>query len=345
MAEQQGTTEQAETTEAPDAADSGGASRWAEILEEAGGADTEDDDDDESDDDSDEFSETPAAVTPDPKAAAAKKKAEVEKKRWADLEKPTPAKIAIRERIAQREGQLQAQQTTAQLQAQLEAERNRVAQLTTQQQQADAQFRELVQAGKVDEALKVKGVSATVGELSRALLQAKGGLPAGGKDPRVDQLEKQLQTFVSAEQQRIQQAQQAQAELERRQIEEQDIKDLTEEIAALPYEGADALAQFPRFSEYVYQGVRQGRDTEEVVRDMRESYQKVFHDLCKAALAGAFEFPPEVQLAAGSRPAPKAGVRQVVPPRGGAKAPRAALPDELRHHGRARWDAILKGKL
>lgn len=342
MAEKQGTEQAAETTtDATESADIGGASKWAEILGEADESeDEEDSEDDEDADESDDGETAPQQATKPKKES----KEVIEKKRWADLEKPTPAKIAIRERLAQRQGQQQAQQTTQQLQAQLEAERARLAQLTTQQQHADAQFRELVQAGKVDEALKVKGVSATVGELSRALLQAKGGLPAGGKDPRVDQLEKQLQTFVSAEQQRIQQAQQAQAELERRQVEEQDIKDLTEEIAALPYEGAEALAQFPRFSEYVYQGVLQGRDTEEVVRSMRDQYQKVFHDMYKAALAGAFEFPPDVSPPVGAKPG-KAGVRQVVPPRGGAKTPRAALPDDLRHHGRARWDAILKGKI
>lgn len=348
MTEQQGTTEPVDTGDAAEATETDAASRWDEIL--ASNEDAEDEDDEDSDDSDESEGDEATGETTQPDAKGKGKKPEVvEKKRWGDLEKPTPAKLAIRERLAQRQGQQQAEQTTQQLQAQLQAERQRLTQLTTQQQQADAQFRELVAAGEVDKALKVKGVSATVGELSRALLQAKGGLPAGGKDPRVDQMEKQLQAFVAAEQERISQAQKAQQELERRNIEEQDIKDLTEEIAALPYEGAEALAKFPRFTEYVYRGVLEGRDTEAVVTDMRAQYQQVFHDLYKAALAGAFEFPADVELPAGAKKPPtkpgKTPVRAVVPPRGAPVSPRKAPPDELRHHGDARWKAIMKGQL
>jgi len=339
MAEQQ----QPETTETPTAeATEAPASRWEDILAEASA--TEDSPDDDDNDDSEDDGESEATEASADAKAPKDKATVIEKKRWQDLEKPTPAKLAIRERLAARQGQQEAAKTTQQLQSQLEAERARLTQLTTQQQQADARFRELVEEGKVDEALKVKGVSTTVGDLSRALLKAKGALPAGGKDPRVDQLERQLQSFVSAEQQRITQAKQAQAELERRQVEEQDIADLTEEIAALPYDGADALAKFPRFAEYVYRGVVEGRDTESVVRDMRSQYQQVFHDLCKAALDGAFEFPDGISAAPqgkGTKPA----TQQVVPPRGSAKAPRTGLPEELRHNGEARWKAILKGQL
>ena len=274
----------------------------------------------------------------------------IEKKRWTDLERLNKnMPVAARERIAKRFGAVEQQSEAQRLQQELAAERARLQEVQTREAQQDAKFRELFEAGRIDEALKVKGVSATLGDMSRQLLAHKTNGGIAGKDPRVDQLEGRLQSFLDAQQKAEQQARQAELQRQQAAIAQEEASALAEEIASLPYEGAEALKGLPGFVDSVYGDMVQSRgtaDVETAVRRHRDNYQELFKQLWQAAKAGALEFPSddEEQHEKPSKRQAQARSAPVSIPRNG-KSPKAALPERLRHNSEERWQAIMDGKL
>jgi hypothetical protein len=301
--------------------------------------DSDDDEeyDDEASDDASEGGETQKRPTV------------ADKKAWGQLQKTEPAKIAIKERIARREGMAKAAAGIGNIQEQLRATAAEKQRLLDERQQSAAEFREKFEKGDVNGALKALGADTTLTDLTKKFLQAKKGLQGGADSPRVAALEGQINALMAKEEQRIAQLQQAQQDAQRQAQEEQDVADLTEEIAALPYVGVEALAKAPGFARLVYDDILKGGDTEEAVQHFRGTYQNLLNDLYAAAVAGALDMPGAAEPGKRRRPieAPVSPpTRNVVPKQGNqARGARSALPDELRHNGRKRWDAILRGKM
>jgi hypothetical protein len=323
MAEQQ-EVEGVEIEQAPVGADE----HWAKLLEGDGGDTAPDEEVDPSVDP--DVEETPAVTT--------------QRKKWADLEKPTVAQLAAKERIAKRMESLAGLGEQRKLADELAAERARLADLERSQAAADAKFRQLFEDGKIDEALKVKGVSVSLGDMSRKLLATKTG-SIGGKDPRVDALEQQIQGFLSAQQRQQAEAQRLEQQRQAQLAAQEEASALADEIAALPYEGAEALRELPGFVDSVYGDLvasRGSADTEALVRQHRSNYQALLDQLYQAALAGALEMPTAKSKGAANGAAKP---RAAVPPSGTGKAPRKALPDRLLHNTPERWEAILEGKI
>ncbi len=246
-------------------------------------------------------------------------------------ELPKPKVHSASERIA---AKLAAQREAAQrapLEQQLAAERARFSQFTESQQRADAEYSRLIEAGDVDGALKVKGLSHGLQDLQRTMLRAKGALPP--PDPRFDSLKAELDALKTEKQAREAAENEARSRSQSQQQWQQDVAAVSSEIAALPLPGAAMFAKAPNVAEAV---------TRTLVNDptltVRQAAAMVYADYqaLDNSLSQIFRgASPQAQVQ--SQPSILQRPTQAIPVNGGA-APNLGIPDDLPE--KERWELI-----
>lgn len=235
---------------------------------------------------------------------------------------PKPKPKSITDRLAARREAEARAKTAAEYEArvaELEAERQR---LTADQSRADAEFRRLIAAGKLDDALKVKGVSLTFQQLQEAELRRLGALKGGGADPRVDELRAELAALKSEREKSIERYRQQQAEAERQRQFDEDRAAVVEELAGLGLPGADRFAKAPGVAETVLHMMAQDPQltTEQAAASARQHFAALYtalHDVFGETAA------PVTQRT--QSPAAAAPGRTIAP----GAAPSSRVPDDL----------------
>jgi hypothetical protein len=198
----------------------------------------------------------------------------------------------------------------------------RYAQVTTSQHRADTEFQRLVDAGDIDGAFKVKGLSVTFDDLQRKMLVAAGALPP--PDPRYDALKRELETEREARTRLAQEAQARDAKQRDAQQWDQDVRDIRTELGALDLPGAASFAGAPGAAESVTRLVaQQGLTLQQAAATVYQDYRTLYQELRQAFESDQpriAETPSVRPLVNGETSPPRSGVQSETMPSTGVRA-------------------------
>ncbi len=169
---------------------------------------------------------------------------------WAS-KVPTVKPQSARERILAKQAAQQAAQQANTLQSQFEALKAQHEQVTAAQQTANQKFEELMRAGQVNEALKVRGLSVSFEDLQREVLKARGAISDAPRDPRVDAMEAKLRAYEEAELKRQEERTKAREQQARAREWHDGLAAVKTELAASQLPGAAALTEVTGFNDMV----------------------------------------------------------------------------------------------
>jgi hypothetical protein len=229
---------------------------------------------------------------------------------------------SARERILAKQAAQQAAAQANTLQSQFEQLKAQHEQVTTQQQSANQKFEELMRAGQVNEALKVRGLSVSFEDLQREVLKARGAISDAPKDPRVDAMAKELEE-LKAEKQRQQEMIRQRQEQQAKAKEWQDgITAVKTELAASQLPGAAALTEVAGFNDAVLSVMMRDPsiELESAAAIVRRDFEAFFKQMLPVFQAQQAAAQPKTNTK--PSPAERVGARRTAP------SPMQKLPSE-----------------
>lgn len=202
-------------------------------------------------------------------------------KDWPEPPKPKERVTSIADRFKKKANTLEEQLEQERLaRAQLEAKLNDV---TAKEQKANEEFTKLIEAGDIDGALKVRGLSTSFDDLQKRYLQQQGALPTV-EDPKVAKLEIELQEFKRKEAEQRQAYEQRQEQARKQQAYLDATAQIKKEVAELDFPGAKELTEVTGFADLTLKVLASSQEeltVAEAATISRGSFKEVYEQLHK----------------------------------------------------------------
>jgi hypothetical protein len=263
---------------------------------------------------------------------------------WEDRLKTTQPKPSnIRERLIAKGERQRAAEQTGSLQSQFEQVKAQLEQVTSGQQKANLEFEALMKSGKVDEALKVRGLSVSFEDLQREVLKARGAISDAPRDPRVDAMAAELKALKDEKQKQQETIRQRQEQAAQQREWQEGLAQVKTEIESLELPGAKELTQLAGFPDAVLSLMMHNPEAtiEQCTAVARRDYQAHYDQLRKAFEPASVSAPAQQ-----SALTPAQSVAQRAKPRVAAPNPLQNLPDNvsIKERRQRALDMAVKGQ-